>query len=77
MTDREHIGADLYVGPRHPRANTAFEGAFMVADAATWNCLELSSSFTFADASEISGWCVVGDSKEQIIETTKACCLDF
>lgn len=54
--------ADIYVGPRHPRANTGFPGAWMAADMETWDRLEDDPAFTFKDSAEGEcGWCVVGD----------------
>lgn len=64
MTDwssmRNAIG-DIYVGPRHPRANTAFTGEFMAADMETWDELNDNPDYTFEDAQGAKGWCVVGD----------------
>lgn len=64
MTDframRNAIG-DIYVGPRHPRANTAFAGEWMAADMQTWDALNDDPAYSFADATGSKGWCVVGD----------------
>jgi hypothetical protein len=50
-TMRTHIiGTDLYHGPRHPRANTAYPGSLMVADVETWQKLETEPDYTFPDA---------------------------
>lgn len=62
MTERRNVIGDIWVGPRHPRANTAFEGAWMAADEETWDRLQEDESYTFTDASDgACGWCVVGD----------------
>ena len=57
----------LVVGPRHPRANTAFRGAFMAAEASVWEALDRDPALVFEDARDARGWCRVGDDPNRLV----------
>lgn len=62
-----NVIGDIWLGPRHPRANTAFSGQYMVADEETWWRLNVNPTLTFTDASKGDcGYCVVGDDPQEL-----------
>lgn len=62
MMERKALEAmGFRIGARDPRMNTAFEGAFMVAEG-------YEDGHTQEDG-QGGVWCVVGDDLEQLIET--------
>lgn len=57
----------LVLGPRHPRANTAFRGEFMAAEASVWEALDRDPALAFEDARDARGWCRVGDDPRRLV----------
>lgn len=54
---------------RNPRANTDFPGSLMIIDTDTLSILG-KTELTFANASELDGWCIVGDDRDDLIQNT-------
>lgn len=52
-------GTGLLLGERHSRANTAFVGDLMIAEADVWQALDGDPDLSFENAQESDGYCVV------------------
>lgn len=71
-SERRHICADIWLGARDPRANFAFKGAWMVADAETWDRLDNEPDYRFADAGEGDcQWCLVSDDRNWLEQQSR------
>lgn len=55
----------FYAGPRDPKRNTAFEGAFMVCEIETLDAPESRDA-------ENTGYCVVGDNLAELVQEALA-----
>jgi hypothetical protein len=60
------LAIGFYIGPRDPQRNSAFEGKFMVC--------EDSSEGPSEDAST-TGYCVVGDNLDVLVDEAHRCCV--
>lgn len=58
-------GTDLRLGPRHPRANTAWPGDRMIACRAVWDALDADPDLHFPNAQDIEGFCMVFPAAEE------------